>query len=194
MEPINTRDPAASALAYLGMEWPLALGHRYRPRQGCTCENTSCPAPGAHPLPAPFAELTPEGVCDALEQAPGAALIARTERFDAITLPRYVAMAAMVQLDRISPVPCILRDDSATLLVLPATGRYALVDPRVALRTGPGQWTALPPSHQVRWETPPWIEPTLVRRQLLHGGDVGRVVREIFNYVKGPNLQTGASC
>lgn len=193
MEPINTRDPAATACAYLGLEWPLALGHRYRPRQGCTCENTNCPAPGAHPLPAPFAALTLETVRDALEQAPGAGLIAGTERFDALTLPRYAAMAAMVQLDRISPVPCILREGSATLLVLPATGRYAVVEPRVKLRTGSGQWIALPPSHGVSWETPPWIDPTPARRELLHGAEVGRILTQIFNYVRDPNSHTGVA-
>lgn len=55
------------------------------------------------------------------------------------------------------------------------TGRYTACAPRVEVRTGPADWLALPPSHVLRWETPPWIEPTTTKpRDLLNGGDVGR--------------------
>lgn len=193
MEPINTRDPVASARAYLGLEWPLALGHRYRPRQGCTCENADCSVPGGHPASGPSPRLTAETACEALQAAPGASLITATERFDALIVPRYVAMAVMVKLDRISPVPCLLyehTEPTAALLVLPATGRYAACDPRVEVRTGRGGWLALPPSHGLRWDTPPWIEPTTKPRELLHGSDVGRLLEQVFRYVKDPDHRT----
>lgn len=184
MRPINTRDPATAARAYLALNWPLAVGHRNRPQGGCTCGDASCPTPGAHPPPGRLPRLTEADVGEVVQALPGVSLIAVTERFDALLLPQRVAMAAMVTLDKISPVPCIQTQSghSAALLVLPATGRYAAVNGRVEVRTGPNGWLALPPSHQLRWDTPPWIEPTTTARELLHGEDVGRVLREIFNY------------
>lgn len=184
MDPVNTRDPAAAARAYLRLLWPVALGHRYRPRQRCTCGDADCPTPGEHPQPGPLPWLTSETIDDAVEQAPGASLIAGTERFDAVIVPRAIAMSAMVKLDKIAPVPCLLDDraePTAALLVLPATGRYAACDPRIEVRTGPEGWLALPPSHGIRWDTPPWIEPTTKPRVLLHGADVGRLLAEAFN-------------
>ncbi|MFJ9585323.1 hypothetical protein [Streptomyces acidicola] len=122
-----------------------------------------------------------------MQAASGASLIAATERFAAQIVPRHVAMAVMVKLDRISPVPCVLREHAeptAALLVLPATGRYAACDPRVEVRTGRGGWLALPPSHGLRWDTTPWVEPTSKPRELLHGGEVGRLLEQVLRYVK----------
>jgi hypothetical protein len=179
----------------MALDWPLAIGHCYRPQRGCTCGDAKCPTPGAHPAPGPLTRLTEAdvseavqtapGVSEAVQTAPGASLITITERFDALVLPQRVAMAAMVTLDKISPVPCIIQaqsGQSAVLLVLPATGRYAAVNPRVEVRTGAAGWLALPPSNGLRWDTPPWIEPTSTARDLLHGADVGRALREVFNY------------
>ena len=187
MEPINTRDPVAAARAYLALEWPLTVGHCYRPQRGCTCGDTTCRVPGAHPKPGPLIPLAPDPVVEAVRTTPGASLITMTERFDALVLPRTVAMHAMVRLDRIVPVPCIVYagvEDRAALLVLPATGRYAAVDPRVEVRTGADGWLPRPPSRGVRWDTSPWIEPTPTARPLLHGSDVGRVLRELFTQVE----------
>jgi hypothetical protein len=106
------------------------------------------------------------------DTAPGAALIAPTVRFDAILLPKTAGMAAMVSLDRTGPAPCLVEGETAILLALPATGRYALGDdvhPAVEVRTGPEQWIALPPSHGTRWDTPPWDEQTYTPLPLLHG-------------------------
>ena len=181
MEPINTRDPATAARAYLRLEWPLALGHRYRPRQGCTCTNATCPAPGAHPLlDSPPRRLTEDTAHDVLQTAPGVSLITATTHFDAVLVPHNIAMAALVRLDRVSPVPCLVYGDTAALLVLPATGRYALVHPDAEARTGPDGWVALPPSQGVRWDTPPWNEQTGEPHPLLNGADVGRHLAEAF--------------
>jgi hypothetical protein len=172
MEPINTRDPATAARAYLALDWPIALGHRNRPKQGCTCERPYCPIPGAHPT-ASAERLDAESLPGALETAPGAGLIAFTERFDAVLVPRQVGMAAMVLLDRECPVTCLVAGpETYALLVLPSTGRYAAVDPRVEVRTGEEGWIALPPSRDVRWDTSPWIEGTAEPRKLIHGSEI----------------------
>lgn len=180
MEPINTRSPAAAARAYLALEWPLVMGHRYRPRQGCTCGAASCAVAGAHPLPGPRS-LVESSLAEELERAPGAGLIARTERFDAILVPRSIGMAVMVQLDRSMPTPCLVAEpDRYALLVLPATGRYGLVHETVEVRTGPEGWVALPPSRGVRWDTPPWWEGSACPRPLIHGENVGRALADCY--------------
>lgn len=184
MEPINTRDPNTAGHAYLALDWPLRLGHCYRPRQGCTCGKRNCPAPGAHPSVLPSPQLSKETLTGALETSPGASLIAGTSHFDAVILPRAIGMHAMVLLDRELGVPCLLQaDDTTVLLVLPATGRYCLVHDDVEVRTGEEGWVALPPSRGARWDTPPWIELTGAPRKLTHGEDVGRILRQCFNCV-----------
>jgi hypothetical protein len=183
MEPINTRSPATAASAYLALEWPLTVGHRYRPKRGCTCGRTDCPIPGAHPVPG--AEPLDEGNLTAvLDASPGAGLIASTSRFDAVLVPRQIGMAAMVLLDRNVPVTCLLSGaDTYALLVLPATGRFAAVDERVQVRTGPEGWVALPPSRGVRWDTPPWIEGTTEPRRLVHGSEIRPALADCFHVV-----------
>ncbi|MFJ3249036.1 hypothetical protein [Streptomyces sp. NPDC086782] len=179
MVPINTRDPAAAAHAYLALEWPLAIGHRDRPRSRCTCSNLSCGVPGAHPLPQ-FRRLAASPVDDQLRESLGAGLIARTQRFDAVLVPRDVGMAAMVEFDRrqISP-PCIVSETgTCAMLVLPATGRYALVAEAVEVRTGPEGWIALPPSRGLRWDTLPWYEGTDKPRDLVHGDEIRHVLAD----------------
>ncbi|PAZ16594.1 hypothetical protein CLM62_06490 [Streptomyces sp. SA15] len=185
MEPITTRDPAAAALAYLALEWPLAVGYRYRPRQGCTCGNVNCDAPGAHPFPQ-WRRLTPATVPSDVQTAPGAGLIARTHQFDAVLVPRSIGMAAMVQLDRkrISPPCLLLEPDLYAMLVLPATGRYTMADDVVEVRTGRDGWIPLPPSHGVRWDTAPWYEGTTTPRDLVHGSDVGPILAEGFKFAR----------
>ncbi|MFE2448002.1 hypothetical protein ACFXDF_39230 [Streptomyces sp. NPDC059426] len=185
MEPVNTRDPAAAARAYLALEWSLALGHRYRPKQGCTCgRSTTCAIPGAHPVLGAD-RLDEASVSEALESSPGAGLIAWTERFDAVLVPRQIGMAAMVLLDRKRPVTCLIPDpDTYALLVMPSTGRYAAVDPAVMVCTGEDGWIALPPSRGVRWDTPPWIEGTAEPRGLIHGDEIRHALADCFTVVK----------
>ncbi|MFJ4627214.1 hypothetical protein [Streptomyces sp. NPDC088847] len=180
MEPVNTRDTGTAAEAYLALEWPLALGHRYRPKQGCTCERPDCPIPGAHPvIGAP--RLDEASLPCALETSPGAGLIAFTERFDAVLVPRYIGMAAMVSLDRGTPVTClVLSREVYALLVLPATGRYAAVTSGVEVRTGEEGWIPLPPSRGSRWDTPPWLEGTSTPRTLISGDEVRHVLADCF--------------
>ncbi|MCX4986916.1 hypothetical protein [Streptomyces sp. NBC_00572] len=109
-----------------------------------------------------------------LDSSPGAGLIAWTTVFDALVVPRDLGMAAMVSLDRVAPVPCLVAADHAVLLVLPATGRYAVENVPGEVRSGSDQWIAVPPTHDVRWDTAPWVEQTATPLTLLHGGDVGR--------------------
>ncbi|MEU0272288.1 hypothetical protein [Streptomyces sp. NPDC006307] len=179
MEPIDTRQPGAAVRAYAGLlGWPLTVGYRNRPRQGCTCQAAECRTPGAHPIPGPppFRDL--EETLRELDTSPGAGLIAWTTLFDAVVVPRALGMAAMVVLDRVGPVPCLVTDEHAVLLVLPATGRYAIDGVPGEVRSGPDQWIAVPPTQGVRWDTTPWIEQTTSPVTLLNGRDVGRSLRE----------------
>ncbi|MEV6740455.1 hypothetical protein AB0N14_27295 [Streptomyces sp. NPDC051104] len=127
-----------------------------------------------------------DSLAGALETSPGASLIAATTHFDAVVLPRAIGLHAMVLLDGRTGVPCLMQGDTTVLLVLPATGRYCLVHADVELRSGEDGWVALPPSNGVRWDTPPWIEATGDPRKLMHGEDVGEVLRQCFNYVNAP--------
>ncbi|MEU9334073.1 hypothetical protein AB0D49_13075 [Streptomyces sp. NPDC048290] len=104
-----------------------------------------------------------------------------TQRFDAVLVPHQIGMAAMTRLDHSHSVPCLVTDSrTATLLVLPTTGQDADVDDCVEVRTGEYGWIALPPSHGTRWDTPPWLDATRAPRTLIHGGAVGRQLRDII--------------
>lgn len=180
MEPVNTRSAADAASAYMGiLHWPIAVGHRFRPRQGCTCERADCPTPGAHPVfGGPLSFQDPDEFLRRLEAAPGAALITPTTGFDAIVVPHRVGMSAIVELERRAPLPCLSDGRHAVLLVRPSTGRDAVSGCRPAeVRSGPDQWIALPPSHGLRWDTHPWIEQTTTPLPLVHGDDVARHLR-----------------
>ncbi|MEE4543691.1 hypothetical protein V2S66_17145 [Streptomyces sp. V4-01] len=174
MEPVDTRRADLAARAYASvLGWPLVVGYRHRPRQGCTCGDPTCPTPGAHPAPGPLRYPGPTEFARQLEDAPGAALIAPTVYFDALIVSKRIGMSLMVELDHIAPVPCLFDGGRAVLLLLPATGRYAL-SPRMPaeVRSGPDQWIALPPSHGVHWDTHPWVDRTTSPVELLHGRDV----------------------
>ncbi|MFC8886620.1 hypothetical protein ACFT54_10390 [Streptomyces cinereoruber] len=127
------------------------------------------------------------GMVSELAASPGAGIIAWTASFDALVLPRTVGMAAMTSLDRIAPVPCLTHEKMAVLLVLPATGRYALDGVGVGeVRSGRDQWIALPPSYGVRWDTTPWVEQTTTPVQLLHGQDLRPHLREAATHWQSP--------
>jgi len=197
VEPINARIPAEAARAFAGiLRWPVMAGHRYRPRAGCTCEVVGCPTPGAHPLAGASPTLSYEKVAAELENAPGAALIAPTMMFDAISVPHAVGMAAMVNLERIAAVPCFIDGPRVVLLVLPSTGRYAVPpggpDPSdsdkpwdIEVRSGPGRWVALPPSHGMRWDTTPWFGQTETAVPLLSGNTLGIQLAQAFKTYRG---------
>ncbi|MGW2543032.1 hypothetical protein ACWC5I_19690 [Kitasatospora sp. NPDC001574] len=176
MELINTRRPDDAAAGYSTiLRWPLSVGYRHRPRQGCTCGNPACPVPGAHPDPDSPVFAEPQHLIEELEKAPGAGLIAWTASFDAVALPRTLGTAVMVALDQIAQVPSIVTPSLVILLVLPATGRYAKADrENIEVRSGPDSWIALPPSYDTRWDTLPWVPWTNTPTTLLHGADVGR--------------------
>ncbi|MFC7791450.1 hypothetical protein [Streptomyces cinereoruber] len=129
------------------------------------------------------------GIASELEVSPGAGIIAWTASFDALVLPRTVGMAAMVLLDRIAPVPCLTHEKAAVLLILPATGRYALDGVEVGeVRSGADQWIALPPSYGARWDTTPWVEQTTTPVQLLHGQDIRLHLREAATHWPGTEV------
>jgi hypothetical protein len=162
------------------------LGHRCRPRQGCTCDDRTCGVPGAHPLPQ-GRPLVADRLEEQLRESLGAGLIARTERFDAVVVPRHVGMAAMIEFDRLEITPpCLLAEPHVcVLLVLPATGRYARVADDVEVRSGSDGWVALPPSRGVRWDTLPWYEGTYTPRPLAHGREVSGVLSNCFAVFSG---------
>ncbi|WP_189177578.1 hypothetical protein [Streptomyces lasiicapitis] len=143
------------------LDWPIAVGHRYRRTGGCTCQDTDpgglCPAPGAHPRAIPVEPLAADAVATAFDQAPGASIIAACGLFDVITLPYLLGAGLMVRLDRL-PVhtPCLMTGQArASLLVSPGTARELSGYAGVTVRSGTHGWVALPPSHQTRWDTAP---------------------------------------
>ncbi|MEU3203377.1 hypothetical protein ABZ702_05745 [Streptomyces cyaneofuscatus] len=102
-----------------------------------------------------------------------------------MVVPRPVGMAAMVSLDRVAQVPCMIAGGLVMLLVLPATGRYALTAGTPGhVRSGKEGWIAVPPSRGARWDTPPWVEQTIAPLSLLHGQTVGRHLADA--YTGGP--------
>lgn len=193
MASISTRDAVTAARAYTEMRWPLRWGHRYRPDDGCTCGNLHCGTPGAHPMSSPPPRLTPDAYADALAAPQGSGLIATTLPFDAVFLPKDIGMAAMTALDRVGPVPCLVQADRAVLLVLPGTGKHCLVSDVVEVRSGPESWVALPPSTGVRWDTPPWEDPTPTPRLLMSGKDVGLTLHQVFGYMRAADREAVAS-
>jgi hypothetical protein len=113
-------------------------------------------------------------------------VIAPTQGFDAVVLPRQIGMAVMVTLDRRRTVPCLTQGEDAVLLVQPGTGGVLeMCDSSVSVRSGADQWTALPPSHGVRWDTPPWHEVTGVPVPLVHGHAVKPAVSQAFHLAAG---------
>ncbi|GAA3372094.1 hypothetical protein GCM10017744_102180 [Streptomyces antimycoticus] len=165
MHSLADRDAAEHAHVYITLlGWPVAAGHSYRPDSGCTClDGTTaqlCPRPGAHPLASNVVVASPDRVDREFTARPGTGVIAPTLGFDAVVLPRPVAMFALVQLERRSAqVPCVVNRHQAVLLVAPRTataGLGHLSRTVVKLRSGPDGWVALPPSHMTRWDTPPW--------------------------------------
>lgn len=167
LPPIRDATDYACTYAIL-LGWPVARGHRYRPRGGCTCLEGSaartCPAPGAHPIDSSVVVASsPDRLKAEFAAAPGAGVIAPTLRFDAVVLPRPVAAFALVLAERRGPVPCVNNRYQSTLLVAPGTARAALATLSrtvVDLRSGPDHWVALPPSHGTWWDTPPWDDLT----------------------------------
>ncbi|MGW6248043.1 hypothetical protein [Streptomyces roseolus] len=165
---LHDRNPLASAQTYTNvLGWPIAVGHRYRKRAGCTCDDTTdCPTPGAHPHPGPLTPVRPEDIEHAYTQAPGAGIIAPCDPFDAVALPHSIGMALLLMLDRFAIYAPSLTTPTGQVTVLVENGtghRLAQTFAELTVHSGPGAWIALPPSHGTRWDTPP-----LPRRHLPH--------------------------
>lgn len=127
VELIDPRRPDDAVRIYSGtFGWPLSVGHRHRPRQGCTCQQArECPVPGAHPVPNAPVFHAGEDVARVLGQSPGAGLIAWTVTFDALVVPRTIGMAAMITLLGVMDrgAACNIIGQSANmLLALPRRG------------------------------------------------------------------------
>ncbi|SOB88936.1 hypothetical protein [Streptomyces sp. 1331.2] len=193
MELVNHRRPEDAAEAYINaLGWPLSVGWRHRPRQGCACGTPDCSTSGAHPKPGARVLRDAEVLAQALQQAPGAGLIAWTGPFDALVVPRQLGMAAMIDLDAITPAPCIVSEETVTLLMLPATARYALrAGVPGEVRSGDRGWIAVPPSHGTRWDNLPWIEGTRKPQGLLHGRDMASALEEAARHYG--TLEPGAA-
>ncbi|MFD8415471.1 hypothetical protein ACFV2Q_27535 [Streptomyces sp. NPDC059650] len=158
---LHGRDTIECATAYDRLGWPVAIGHRHRSGSGCTCRTIDskapCVTPGAHPLEAAVKPLARGELVAAFESAPGAGVIVPCTNWDALVVAHPIGMAVMVRADAASlHVPCLTSGHTtATLLVAPGTGELLTSCPNVEVRSGPGDWVALPPSYGVRWDTAP---------------------------------------
>ncbi|MBB1255422.1 hypothetical protein H3146_18970 [Streptomyces sp. OF3] len=182
--PLPAGDVAAYAAAYTArLGWSVAPGHGHRPRRGCTCGDRECRTSGAHPRVSWVAGVEQARVRAEFAAAPGAGVVAPTVPFDAVVLPRQFGMAVMVRLDRAGPVPCTVTDSAATLLVQAGTGMVLHnAGGIVEVRSGPDRWVALPPSHGVRWDTPPWHEPGGAALTLPHARALVQPIAEVARY------------
>ncbi|MBB1243123.1 hypothetical protein GL263_06010 [Streptomyces durbertensis] len=182
--PLPAGDVVAHATAYTArLGWPVAPGHRHLPRRGCTCGDGECRTPGVHPATSWVTGVEVARLRDEFAGAPGACVVAPTVPFDAVVLPREFGMAVMVRLDRTGPVPCMVTDSTATLLVQAGTGTVLHHTGGVAeVRSGPDRWVALPPSHGVRWDTPPWSEPSGAALTLPHAHALAQPIAEVAQY------------
>jgi len=56
-------------------------------------------------------------------------------------------------------------------------------DQDIEVRTGPEGWIALPPTRDVRWDTPPWFEQTATPVPLLNGANIRRFLEEAAAFI-----------
>lgn len=155
-------DTIESAGAYHRLGWPVAIGHRQRTGSGCTCQDSPeampCVTPGAHPVGDAVVPLEGGSLTAAFEAAPGGAgVIIPCTRFDALVVGHAIGMGVMLRADEKSlHIPCLTAGHTtATLLVEAGTGTLLADCPHVAVRSGPTQWVAMPPSYGIRWDTAP---------------------------------------
>ncbi|MFI5986986.1 hypothetical protein ACIBEA_39750 [Streptomyces sp. NPDC051555] len=154
---LHGRNTRACAVAYTGVfGWAVTAGHRYRRGGGCTCADTSCGWPGAHPEREPVAALPAHRVGEVFDGRPGAGVICDCALFDAVILPYESGLLVMEELERVAVrAPCMVGDHTtATILALPGTG-LAMAGMCAEVRSGTGDWIALPPTKNLRWDTPP---------------------------------------
>ncbi len=166
---LHGRDTVECAIVYVReLRWSVAPGHRFRKRAGCTCDKFSCDVPGAHPAASTVDGLELGAVRPAFENIPGAGIIAACTAFDAVSVPHHLGLGLMMALDAGGiHVPCLTMDPFvATLLTAPKTGSL-LAGPAAVVRSGSEAWIALPPSHGVRWDTPPELNVPLPPAQRL---------------------------
>ncbi|MFV0127554.1 bifunctional DNA primase/polymerase [Streptomyces sp. HMX112] len=155
--------------------WDVVPGARALSGQ-CSCGDTSCTAPGAHPLA--FAPVVPAGatagaVTEVWSRFPGAALLLPVgRRFDVLEVSETAGRRALVRLERmglpVGPV-CATPAGRAQFLVAPGAAaglprllyRMGWDDAELDLRClGPGAHITAPPSDHgglgpVRWLRPP---------------------------------------
>lgn len=84
-------------------------------------------------------------------------LLAACTKFDAVTTSRKAATAALVRLDRRgTALPCLLCGETGTFLVARGSGVHVSPLAGVQVMSGADARITLPPTHGVRWDTPPW--------------------------------------
>lgn len=93
----------------------------------------------------------------------GSVLFARCDAFDAVSVPRGIGSGLMLRAEAsaVPAPPCVLGRTSATVLVKAGTGAGLVGLAGMAggrgfgLRSGSGQWIAVPPAGGLTWDTPP---------------------------------------
>lgn len=160
--------------------WDVVPGARAAaPARDCSCGDTSCPEPGAHPLA--FAPTVPAGatldeVTAAWSEYPGAAVLLPVGRFfDVIEVSEEAGRRALVRLERmglpLGPV-IVTADGRAQFFVAPGAAaelpqllyRMGWDDADLDLRAlGHGAFVTAPPSDragfgQVGWLRPPALD------------------------------------
>ncbi|MFE9634493.1 bifunctional DNA primase/polymerase [Streptomyces sp. NPDC006463] len=160
--------------------WDVVPGTRAAsPAGDCSCGDTGCAAPGAHPLPfAPTvkAGATLDEVTEAWGEYPGAAVLLPVGRsFDVIEVSEEAGRRALVRLERmglpLGPV-VVTADGRAQFFVAPGAAaglpqllyRMGWDDADLDLRAlGRGAYVTAPPSDraglgQVGWLRPPALD------------------------------------
>lgn len=173
----GTRATECTVVAeYTGLwGWDVVPGARMAPG-GCSCGETSCAAPGAHPLrgaPEVPAGASLDEAVEAWSRFPDAPLTLPVGRsFDVLEVAEAAGRRALVRLERmglpLGPV-CVTPTGRAQFFVAPGAAQEL---PRLLYRLGwddadldlqclgPGSWITAPPSDlgglgPVRWLRPP---------------------------------------
>ncbi|MEV7192336.1 hypothetical protein AB0N81_11090 [Streptomyces sp. NPDC093510] len=157
MYALHGRNTADCALAYTELfGWKVLPGYRFRRHAGCTCKRRGCRAPGAHPVDESLLQpVEAMKIPEVFNQRPGAGLIALCEGFDAVTMPYELGLSVLLEAEGAGlGVPCLtVPGMAATILVAMRTGQHlARLDSRIRVVE---RWVALPPTHDVRWESLP---------------------------------------
>ncbi|MBC2879307.1 MULTISPECIES: hypothetical protein [Streptomyces] len=158
--PPRTHDGSALVHAYADLlGWPLIVG--------------------GHRVSAKVAEQQ-------LANNPATTVRTMCTAFDAVTVPYPVGLAALAWIEReCAPLSCLTEDHrTMVFLVRAGTGADLGALEGIRLATGAGQ-IPLPPSPQVRWDTPPWSSVTREPLPLCAAADLKRGLRDALRLFSG---------